>query len=317
MKKVVKFLLLILTILFTVLLSLNITIFTIRKLSENYISREFVLNTINNIDINELLTQNGEEIEEIKIIKDKFKEAGIPEELIIDFISSEPIKEATTDVTNRVIDYVFYGKESEYEIKEDEIYSFLEEKLPIISKELQEKNIPKSEYLTQENQTKILNKVKQEIPIIQQNLNKIMKKVENKLQNSEYQDKFNKILSITKTIYSKEVTILLFVIFIICIIFICLTRRSIFKSLKWIGFGYLISSILLYIMSLIIPLLLEKMNEIPDLFMNVIIFIFDKLVQSLQQFSLKYIIIAFILIVANIIIHIIRTRKMTKIEINL
>ena len=97
MKKIGKLLLFILTFIFTIILSIVITIFTVRKISSNYISKEYILNSIDKIDINELLLQNGEELEEIKIIKQKLKEAGIEEELINEFISSTPIKEVTKE----------------------------------------------------------------------------------------------------------------------------------------------------------------------------------------------------------------------------
>lgn len=317
MKKIAKFLLLILAILFTILLSVDIIIFTLRKISEDYISERAIYSFIDNIDINDLLKENGKEIEQITVIKQKLVEAGIPEELVTDFVTSEPVKEVISESINQTTQYVLYGKEFEYELNTDDVYQFIEVNLPIISEELQEKNIPKSEYLTKENQEKILKEVKTITPVIENKINETKSILEDKWNNSEYKTKLDKILNIIRKIYSKEVTILLISIGIFSLLMIILTRRSFIKSFKWIGFSFLISSLTLFIITKLLPIVINQINEIPEIFEKILEFIKNNISINLLNSSVIYLITGILFITISIIISTIKNKKIKKLDNNL
>lgn len=306
MKKIGKFLLFILTFAFVLILSIDIAFYLTRKESKKYLSEEAIINEINNIDFMDIINQNEEITKQIEDIKKEIVEAGIPEEAIDDFTKSKPVKEATSYIVSTGMDYVLYNKTPEYNIDSEAIYSFFEEKLPVISSELQEKNVPKSEYLTEENQKKILDKIEEKIPVIEEKVEKIVDKIENKLQNNSYSDKINEILSYIRLFYSSKLTFILIFIGIISTIFIFITRRSFIKSLKWIGISFLLSSIYMYSLIYFLPIKLKEIIELPSILDEIIYNLINNILTELSVYSLTSLIIGILFIILNIVSHLIK-----------
>lgn len=306
MKKIGKFLLLILTLAFVLILSIDIAFYLTRKESKKYLSEEAIINEINNIDFMDIINQNEEITKQVEDIKKEIIEAGIPEEAIDDFTKSKPIKEATSYIVSTGMDYVLYNKTPEYNIDSEAIYSFFEEKLPVISIELQEKNVPKSEYLTEENQKKILDKIEEKIPVIEEKVEKIVDKIENKLQNNSYSDKINEILSYIRLFYSSKLTFILIFIGVISTIFIFITRRSFIKSLKWIGISFLLSSIYMYSLIYFLPIKLKQIIELPSVLDEIIYNLINNILTELSIYSLTSLIIGILFIILNIVSHLIK-----------
>lgn len=306
MKKIGKFLLFILTFAFVLILSIDIAFYLTRKESKKYLSEEAIINEINNIDFMDIINQNEEITKQVEDIKKEIVEAGIPEEAIDDFAKSKPVKEATSYIVSTGMDYVLYNKTPEYNIDSEAIYSFFEEKLPVISSELQEKNVPKSEYLTEENQKKILDKIEEKIPVIEEKVEKIVDKIENKLQNNSYSDKINEILSYIRLFYSSKLTFILIFIGVISTMFIFITRRSFIKSLKWIGISFLLSSIYMYSLIYFLPIKLKEIIELPSILEKIIYNLINNILTELSVYSLTSLIIGILFIILNIVSHLIK-----------
>ena len=152
LKNIQKFLLGVLTFMCIVILTIDITCFSLKKVSEKYLKEDKIKEVIDDINVLDLFKdENGNELEQIKEVKNQIVDAGIPKESIDGFINSKPVNDFAGTVITDSINNISSNKEI---INDKKIYSFLEDNIGAISKELQENNVPKSEFLTVENQEK-------------------------------------------------------------------------------------------------------------------------------------------------------------------
>lgn len=302
LKKIKKFLLAILTLTCMLVLVLDLVLFTMKKTSDRYIKEEKIKEIVNNINVIDLFKdKNGKELEEFTEIKDKFVEAGIPKEGIDEFINSSPVNDYASITINKSIDNVLKNKKEKV-VTANSLNLFFEKNMSNISKELQEKKVPKSELLTKENQEKLINKIKEKTPYIEEKFDEINNKINEKL-GFNYTLKLEKIFKIIKLLYTKLMDILLLVIFIIFVIGIFITRQSLYKGFKWLGITFLSSGIILYSINFIIPKTYKYLEKIPSTFSNFIKFTLNDVLNIFNKYSMVFVIIGFILIIINIIIY--------------
>ena len=315
--KVVKFiskiLLFILTIILSIVLITDNIVFNVRGITSQFISEEQIKKSINNINILDLLKdENGNDIQEITYIKQELVNTGLPVEVVEEFIESEPVKNFTSEIVSASVDYIFYNKQPEIinSFNADTLYNFVETNMSVIAKELQEKNIPKSELLTEENQQKVLTNMKEVMPVIEENIRKVTTTLEEQIKGTneyqealEYQRKVEELLNIIRYIYSDTVTTILIIIGIICIIGIILCSLSFYKYLKKLGIISLICGSIIYVCGLFIDKLNIYLNEIPYIFQDLFNLIITDSKQLFINTSIPYFIIGTILIILNIIIY--------------
>lgn len=312
MKVVLKIFLFILTMIFSIILLADITIYHTRDITTKFISEEQIKKSIDNINILDLLKdENGNELEEITKVKQELVNAGLPVEIVEQFIESEPVKNFTSEVISETVDYIFYEKEPEIlsTFNEEKIFIFLETNMELIVTELQQHNIPKSELLTKEKQQEILVNLKEQMPVIKENIDKITSSIEESIKSTdEYQDvmdyknKLEQTLSIIRFVYSDTVTNILIGIGILCIIFIILCSASLYRYLKTLGIISLISGALFYVISFGIDYLKTYINEIPYIFHNLFNLFINDSKQLYLNNAITYSIIGVVLILLNIII---------------
>lgn len=312
MKVVLKIFLFILTMIFSIILLADITIYHTRDITSKFISEEQIKKSIDNINILDLLKdENGNELEEITQVKQELVNAGIPVEVVEEFIESEPVKNFTSEVISETVDYIFYEKEPVIlnNFNEEKLYTFIETNMEIIVTELQEHNIPKSELLTKEKQQEILINIKEQMPVIKENIDKITTSIEDGIKGTdEYQDameykkKLEETLTIIRFIYSNTVTNILIGIGILCIVLIILCSASFYRYLKTLGIISLISGIIFYAISLGIGYLNTYINEIPYIFHNLFNLFINDSKQLYLNNAITYSIIGAVLILLNIII---------------
>ena len=135
MKVVLKIFLFILTMIFSIILLADITIYHTRDITSKFISEEQIKKSIDNINILDLLKdENGNELNEITQVKQELVKAGLPVEVVEDFIESEPVKNFTSEVISETVDYIFYEKEPEIisSFNEEQLFTFLETNMEII-----------------------------------------------------------------------------------------------------------------------------------------------------------------------------------------
>lgn len=315
----------IITFISMIVLIVDLTIYSVRNISEQFLNEKEIRKMVENINVLDLLKdEDGNEIKEVTEIKNELINAGIPTETVEEFINSEPVKNLTTDILTTTIDYVVYDKKIETkEISEEEIYNFVEQNIYEVAHVLKEKNVPKSEELTDERINEVLIKVREKTPEIKEKVQEVSNQIEEKIKETEqyetledYKNNLDNALTLIRFIYSDYITNIIIIIGIISIILIVISRFSYYTYLKWVGLSFTISGIILYISSKCIDLLTSYKNEIPYIFQN----LFDTIINDSKSLFIGkaniYILIGIMLIIANIVIAKIKdNREDKKIEL--
>ena len=325
LKGLLKVFLGIITFISMIVLIVDLTIYSVRNISEQFLNEKEIRKMVENINVLDLLKdEDGNEIKEVTEIKNELINAGIPTETVEEFINSEPVKNLTTDILTTTIDYVVYDKKIETkEISEEEIYNFVEQNIYEVAHVLKEKNVPKSEELTDERINEVLIKVREKTPEIKEKVQEVSNQIEEKIKETEqyetledYKNNLDNALTLIRFIYSDYITNIIIIIGIISIILIVISRFSYYTYLKWVGLSFTISGIILYISSKCIDLLTSYKNEIPYIFQN----LFDTIINDSKSLFIGkaniYILIGIMLIIANIVIAKIKdNREDKKIEL--
>lgn len=325
LKGLLKVFLGIITFISMIVLIVDLTIYSVRNISEQFLNEKEIRKMVENINVLDLLKdEDGNEIKEVTEIKNELIKAGIPTETVEEFINSEPVKNLTTDILTTTIDYVVYDKKIETkEISEEEIYNFVEQNIYEVAHVLKEKNVPKSEELTDERINEVLIKVREKTPEIKEKVQEVSNQIEEKIKETEqyetledYKNNLDNALTLIRFIYSDYITNIIIIIGIISIILIVISRFSYYTYLKWVGLSFTISGIILYISSKCIDLLTSYKNEIPYIFQN----LFDTIINDSKSLFIGkaniYILIGIMLIIANIVIAKIKdNREDKKIEL--
>ena len=272
-EKIKKLSMMLITVLCMIILSFTIVTFSLKIIANHYLNKGLINKTIDNININDLFKDEaGKELEEFLDIKNKIVDSGIPSELINDFIDTKPVHNFTNDVINDSIDSTLYDKKvKKYDA--DYLYSYIEDNIGTMSEELQEKNAPKSELLTEEKQQEILHKLKDKMPSIEEKINKIEDKIGSKLDGKLIYIK--KSLHIMKFLCTTVIDVLLIIISGIFVFGIIISRKNIIRSLKYIGISFIISSGLLLIIKSNIPKIYNKINDASSLIGNYMKLVLD------------------------------------------
>lgn len=324
-KGLLKVFLGIITFISMIVLIIDLTIYSVRNISEQFLNEKEIRKMVENINVLDLLKdEDGNEIKEITEIKEQLINAGIPTETVEEFINSEPVKNLTTNVLTTTIDYVVYDKKPETkEINEEEIYNFIEQNIYEVVRVLKEKNVPKSEELTDERINEVLVEVKKEVPAIKEQVQELTNQIEEKIKETEqyktledYKNNLDNTLTLIRFIYSDYITNIIITVGIVSILFIVISRFSYYTYLKWVGLSFTISGIILYISSRCIDLLIDYKNEIPYVFQN----LFDTIINDSKSLFISkanlYILMGIMLIIANIVIAKIKdNREDKKIEL--
>lgn len=324
-KGLLKVFLGIITFISMIVLIIDLTIYSVRNISEQFFNEKEIRKMVENINVLDLLKdEDGNEIKEVTEIKNELINAGIPTETVEEFINSEPVKNLTTDILTTTIDYVVYDKKIETkEISEEEIYNFIEQNIYEVVRVLKEKNVPKSEELTDERINEVLVEVKKEVPAIKEQVQELTNQIEEKIKETEqyktledYKNNLDNTLTLVRFIYSDYITNIIITVGIVSILFIVISRFSYYTYLKWVGLSFTISGIILYISSRCIDLLIDYKNEIPYVFQN----LFDTIINDSKSLFISkanlYILMGIMLIIANIVIAKIKdNREDKKIEL--
>ena len=298
----------ILTFICIIILVLTIIIFSVKKISENYLKKEKINKIISNINILDLFKdENGIELNEFNDIKNKLIDAGIPVESVEGFINSTPVNEYVSNAINKSITNTLNG-ENEKVITSEDLNMFFENNTATISKEMQENNIPNSEVLTKEKQEQFIEKIKTKTPEIESKINEISDKINEEI-GFNLKDKIYKLYNMVGLI-NILFDLILIIIFIVFVIGLFILRKSIYKSLKWLGITFLSSSFILLVLSTIIPLTYSHLND--NSIELLIKKLFKNFVLDINKYVLLYLFIGIILILTNVIIYYINLKRENK-----
>lgn len=310
--KIKKILLNILTFFCIILLISSIVVFSIKKASEKYLQEEKLKEVINNVNIVELISDGNDDSEILTEVKNQIVELGVPVESIEGFIKTESVNKYASEIVADTIDSVLYNNDIKL-LDNDSISSFFEENMDEISREMKEQNIPGSDKITEEKQQEILNKINDKAPVITDKINNVITKANDKLNtNSGYINKFREFIDIFKLLYGNVMDIVLIFTIIIFIVGIIITRKSIYNSLKWISTSFIVSGISLYLIGLIIPKILEYINNTKDAAIKLLNVIGTDMTISLNRSGMACFLLAIILIIINIVIYYKKEKSVNK-----
>ena len=273
-----KFCLSVITFVSVIVLTITIYVGNVLLISENYFKEDTIKKIVSSVNIADLLKdEDGVEIPPVTELKNELVNAGIPVEVFDKIVESDEIQTMMSSLLLTTTDYIIYDKEFNIpKINSDQIYVFVEDNIDDVVRIMQENNVPDSELLTEEKQTQILSTLKTELPVIEEDINEMLKEVETEIKSldeyqkaQDYKNKLDNGLAIVRFIYSDTVKLILISIIIVLILLIMLSRRSVYRSLKWIGFSLLLAGGLMYMSGFLLPYIKEMfISDIPYVFVK-------------------------------------------------
>lgn len=317
MKVVLKIFRDIITFICVVLLTINISIYIGISISKKYLTESEIKTTLSKIDIMDLLTNDSLTSKYIINIKNKFIESGVPENIIDDFFRTEPVLNIINSSVTSGINYVIYDKKPNMSyLNSDNLYKYFEENMNLITNELKENNVRGSELLTEEKEKIVLEKLKDNMPIVEDNINKLILKIDDKLNDvnmTSHNQKMVLPLQIIRFIYSDLLTYILFGFSSFLILLIALSRVSIYKWMKWVGVAFLISGLIQLVYIFLIPFLVNNiLYNAPDIIINFVKYIMNSMIDNMKNYGFICFIISLILFTINIVIYFVREKKENK-----
>lgn len=279
-----------LTFICVVFLILDTTIFAFKLSVSKYIDTAKLVNIISDIDVADLLVDYN--ITEMSSIKDTLKKSGVPEKKVNKFLSSKPVNSYASNVAEQAINNTINNDDSKV-VKKGEVYSFLDNNISTISEETKI-------FKTKKEQDEFLKSVKDKTPQIENNINKIVSRAQNK---KGYINKLKIIFNIFDIFYKKVINIILLFMFIICVLGIIVSRESFYKSFKWIGLSFLISAGICICLSILGLKADINLEYIPELFKNNIKDIIKDICNSIYKYGIIYAVIGAALVNINIIYY--------------
>lgn len=307
----------IITFICVILLTINISIYIGISISKKYLTESEIKTTLSKIDIMGLLTNDSSTSKYIINIKNKFIESGVPENIIDDFFRTEPVLNIINSSVTSGINYVIYDKKPNMSyLNSDNLYKYFEENMNLITNELRENNVRGSELLTEEKEKIVLEKLKDNMPIVEDNINKLILKIDDKLNDvnmTSHNQKMVLPLQIIRFIYSDLLTYILFGLSSFLILLIALSRVSIYKWMKWVGVAFLISELIQLVYIFLIPFLVNNiLYNAPDIIINFVKYIMNSMIDNMKNYGFICFIISLILFTINIVIYFVREKKENK-----
>lgn len=276
----------ILTILLVIYISVTLVFYSLLNISKSYISKDKMQNIINNIDIASIIKENVE----MENIKNELIETGLSNETVETFLNSDEVRQFEQDVITNIIYDILNKGNIEYKLSSEEINKLIYNNI--------------TELKTNGTYNNLAEKIELKLPSLVDNANKMLDKIAIKLQNSntfiKYKGYINNLFRVFDLIYSKLVDMIIIGVIISFIALLAIIQKDIYKSFKYIGSSFIMSSIILNLFSLLL-----KRVFIETKFKDII-----KIIMSdFRGDYLIYLLIGIILIIINLIIYIIKKRK--------
>ncbi len=294
-------------------LSIDLVCYHFREISKSYTKEEKIYELIANLSIQDFLVDdNGEELSEVKKIKEELARAGFPEETVASILDTEKIEKEMSKGIAKSLEIVLLGKEEEIfsSLSSETILNFSKDNIGAIVKELQRNNVPKSELLTEERQKQIISKMEEIAPRIEEEANTVIIKVKEKFEDTEQyknvtdlKSKMEKLLEVTEFVYSSSFQLLLIGIAVGCILLIVLICHSTYQYLKFLGMTSLLNAGIFWGSALSITKIEKHVNEVPKMLEGFFKSLFVGLETSFKNLFLIYFILFLLLVTANIVIH--------------
>lgn len=305
MKNVIKNIVL---FLFIIITTISIFVYVMLDTTKSLVEEDNIKNIIKEINIEELIgTETEDKIYEI------LEKTGMPKEYADYILKSSEFKEYVGKYTAEGIELILNHKEvKKLDKKEttDVIVSSWNQAL----EEAKKNNIDVEEYITEEEQNKIIDKIEESTPEI---IDKVMD-LENTIRTKidrRYQDKIEKInntLEMIRKIYNCQSLLKVFII----VEFIIILLLNIKKTFKNIAFPFGINAFLLFTINFIIPI---AMNHYYPVEFNFMKSIFEAIIHNLmfewKNIGIIFVIVFILLIIIQIILNTVLKKKPKDMEI--
>ena len=305
MKNVIKNIVL---FLFIIITTISIFVYVMLDTTKSLVEEDNINNIIKEINIEELIgTETEVKIYEI------LEKTGMPKEYADYILKSSEFKEYVGKYTAEGIELILNHKEiKKLDKKEttDVIVSSWNQAL----EEAKKNNIDVEEYITKEEQNKIIDKIEESTPEIIDKVMDLENTIKTKI-DRRYQDKIEKInntLEMIRKIYNCQSLLKVFII----VEFIIIILLNIKKTFKNIAFPFGINAFLLFTINFIIPI---AMNHYYPVEFNFMKSIFEAIIHNLmfewQNIGIIFVIVFILLIIIQIILNTVLKKKPKDMEI--
>lgn len=305
MKNVIKNIVL---FLFIIITTISMFAYIMLDTTKSLVKEDNIKNIIKEINIEELIgTETEDKIYEV------LEKTGMPKEYADYILKSSEFKEYVGKYTAEGIELILNHKEvKKLDKKEtaDVIISSWNQAL----EEAKKNNIDVEEYITEEEQNKIIDKIEEYTPEIIDKVMDLENTIKNKI-DRRYQDKIEKInntLEMIRKIYNCQSLLMVLII----VEFIIIILLNIKKAFKNIAFPFGINAFLLFTINFIIPIAINHYYPTELSFMK---FIFDAIIHNLmlewKNIEIIFAIVFILLIVIQIILNIALKKKPKDMEI--
>lgn len=305
MKNVIKNIVL---FLFIIIATISIFVYVMLDTTKSLVEEDNIKNIIKEINIEELIgTETEDKIYEI------LEKTGMPKEYADYILKSSEFKEYVGKYTAEGIELILNHKEvKKLDKKEttDVIVSSWNQAL----EEAKKNNIDVEEYITEEEQNKIIDKIEESTPEIIDKVMDLENTIKTKI-DRRYQDKIEKInntLEMIRKIYNCQSLLKVFII----VEFIIILLLNIKKTFKNIAFPFGINAFLLFTINFIIPI---AMNHYYPVEFNFMKSIFEAIIHNLmfewKNIGIIFVIVFILLIIIQIILNTVLKKKPKDMEI--
>ena len=305
MKNVIKNIVL---FLFIIITTISMFAYIMLDTTKSLIEEDNIKNIIKEINIEELIgTETEDKIYEV------LEKTGMPKEYADYILKSSEFKEYVGKYTAEGIELILNHKEvKKLDKKEttDVIVSSWNQAL----EEAKKNNIDVEEYITEEEQNKIIDKIEESTPEIIDKVMDLENTIKTKI-DRQYQDKIEKInntLEMIRKIYNCQSLLKVFII----VEFIIILLLNIKKTFKNIAFPFGINAFLLFTINFIIPI---AMNHYYPVEFNFMKSIFEAIIHNLmfewKNIGIIFVIVFILLIIIQIILNTVLKKKPKDMEI--
>jgi hypothetical protein len=294
------------------LLSIDCTLYHVREMTKEYGKEEKIYTFISKISFKDLLVdEQKNELEPITNIKNQLVRVGLSMEVVDSILDTEVIGRKISHVLAQEINtFLFDDKKSSLSFSSDAILAFSKENMNKIVTELQEKKIPKSELLTEEKQKEILIKMEVVALEIEEEIKKVIPILEKKVKESEQYPKLEKrktelyrIVQGSRFLYSQTFSVFLLITAILCIGILFLLCHSPYRYLKFFGLSCFINAVFFFCCIVVLTKIRTSIGTLPPFLLDFGSSVFLDLKNSFQNLLFFYLILFFIFLALNIIIH--------------
>ncbi len=294
------------------ILSLDCTFYHVREMTKEYGKEEKIYTFISKISFKDLLVdEQKNELEPITNIKNQLVRVGLSMEVVDSILDTEVIGRKISHVLSQEINtFLFDDKKSSLSFSSDAILAFSKENMNKIVTELQEKKIPKSELLTEEKQKEILIKMEVVALEIEEEIKKVIPILEKKVKESEQYPKLEKrktelykIVQGSRFLYSQTFSVFLLITGILCIGILFLLCHSPYRYLKFFGLSCFINAVFFFCCMVGLTKIRTSIGPLPPFLHDFGSSVFLDLKHSFQNLLFFYLILFFLFLALNIIIH--------------